>query len=59
MAETKQTSHSLLTEELNIETALSQAMLEGIRHPRTKLDSVGFIVVSGRPPVESQEGGDE
>ncbi len=59
MAESEQTSHSLLTEELNIETALSQAMLEGIRYPRTKLDSVGFIVVSGRPPVESQEGGDE
>lgn len=59
LAESAQTSHSLLAKELNIETALSQAMLEGIRYPRTKLDSVGFIVVSGRPPVESQEGGDE
>ncbi|MEG4802116.1 protein DpdE [Microcoleus sp. ARI1-B5] len=59
MAESAQTSHSLLAKEVNIETALSQAMLEGIRYPRTKLDSVGFIVVSGRPPVESQEGGDE
>lgn len=59
MAESAQTSHSLLAKEVNIETALSQAILEGIRHPRIKLDSVGFIVVSGRPPVESQEGGDE
>ena len=59
MAESEQTSHSLLAKEVNIETALSQAILEGIRHPRIKLDSVGFIVVSGRPPVESQEGGDE
>ncbi|MEG4446729.1 protein DpdE [Microcoleus sp. AT9_B5] len=59
LAESAQTSHSLLAQEVNIETALSQAMLEGIRYPRTKLDSVGFIVVSGRPPVESQEGGDE
>ncbi|MEG5053061.1 MULTISPECIES: protein DpdE [unclassified Microcoleus] len=59
MAESQQTSHSLLAKEVNIETALSQAILEGIRHPRIKLDSVGFIVVSGRPPVESQEGGDE
>jgi ATP-dependent helicase HepA len=58
-AESEQTSHSLLAKEVNIETALSQAILEGIRHPRIKLDSVGFIVVSGRPPVESQEGGDE
>ena len=59
MAESEQTSHSLLAKEVNIETALSQAILEGIRHPRIKLDSVGFIVVSGRPPVESQEGGHE
>lgn len=58
-AESEQTSHSLLTQEFNRETALSQAILEGIRHPRIKLDSVGFIIVSGRPPVESQEGGNE
>ncbi|MEG4346670.1 protein DpdE [Microcoleus sp. A003_D6] len=59
LAESEQTSHSLLAKEVNIETALSQAILEGIRHPRIKLDSVGFIIVSGRPPVASQEGGDE
>ena len=59
LAESEQTSHSLLAKEVNRETALSQAILEGIRHPGIKLDSVGFIIVSGRPPVESQEGGNE
>ncbi|MBC1240305.1 protein DpdE [Nostoc sp. 2RC] len=37
-----------LAEELKIETALSAAILEGIRRPQIKLDSVGFIIVSGR-----------
>ncbi|MDZ8185627.1 MAG: protein DpdE [Nostoc sp. ChiSLP02] len=37
-----------LAEELEIETAISAAVLEGIRQPKIKLDSVGFIIVSGR-----------
>ena len=59
LAESEQNSHSLLAEEYNRETALSQAILEGIRHPQIKLDSVGFMIVSGRPPIESQEGGND
>ncbi|WP_228048951.1 protein DpdE [Nodularia sp. LEGE 06071] len=48
-------SHPLLEQELNNETALSQVIIEGIRHPSIRLDSVGFIIVSGRPPVQSEE----
>jgi len=59
LAQSQQTSHSLLAQEVNIETALSQAILEGIRHPRIKLDSVGFIIVSGRVPVQFLKEGDE
>jgi ATP-dependent helicase HepA len=59
LAQSQQTSHSLLAQEVNTETALSQAILEGIRHPRIKLDSVGFIIVSGRVPVQFQKEGDE
>ncbi|MEG4407939.1 hypothetical protein [Microcoleus sp. MON2_D5] len=59
LAQSQQTSHSLLAQEVNTETALTQAILEGIRHPRIKLDSVGFIIVSGRVPVQFLEEGDE
>jgi ATP-dependent helicase HepA len=45
---------SVLSEELNIETQLSEAFLEGIRHPQIRLDSVGFIIVSGREPMECE-----
>lgn len=48
-------SHTVLEQELNNETALSQVIIEGIRHPSIRLDSVGFIIVSGRTPVQSQE----
>ncbi|MHC5825577.1 MAG: hypothetical protein ACYT04_59430, partial [Nostoc sp.] len=37
-----------LAEELKIESALNAAIIEGIRQPLLRLDSVGFIVVSGR-----------
>jgi len=59
LAQSQQTSHSLLAQEVNIETALNQAILQGIRHPRIKLDSVGFIIVSGRVPVQILKEGDE
>ncbi|OUL31017.1 helicase [Nostoc sp. RF31YmG] len=45
----RQIGNSTLAEELKIETALSAAILKGIRQPEIKLDSVGFIVVSGHP----------
>ncbi len=44
----QQTGDQALAQELKIETALSAAILEGIRRPQIKLDSVGFIIVSGR-----------
>jgi ATP-dependent helicase HepA len=48
-------SHTVLEQELNNETALSQAIIAGIRHPAIRLDSVGFMIVSGRPPVQLEE----
>lgn len=44
----QQSWDNALAEELKIETALNAAILEGIRQPQIRLDSVGFIVVSGR-----------
>ncbi|MFH7024686.1 MAG: protein DpdE [Heteroscytonema crispum UTEX LB 1556] len=49
-----QTWDSALAKELDIESELSEALLEGIRHPQIRLDSVGFIVVSGRSPVQPE-----
>lgn len=48
-------SNNVLEQELNNETALNQVIIEGIRHPSIRLDSVGFIIVSGRPPAKSEE----
>ncbi|OUL36348.1 helicase [Nostoc sp. T09] len=45
----RETGNNTLAEELKIETALSAAILNGIRQPEIQLDSVGFIVVSGHP----------
>lgn len=59
LAQSQATSQSLLAQEVNTETALSQVILQGIRHPRIKLDSVGFIIVSGRVPVQIQKEEDE
>ncbi|MBO3457749.1 SNF2-related protein [Aetokthonos hydrillicola Thurmond2011] len=47
-----------LIEELEIERALSAAILEGIQKPLLKLDSVGFIIVSGRSPNTQWTGDD-
>ena len=46
---------SLLAEELTNNTTISQGLLQGIHRPRLKLDSVGFIIVSGRSPVGEKE----
>ncbi len=47
----RQNQDSALAEELKIEMALSAAILEGIHQPQIRLDSVGFIIVSGRSPL--------
>jgi ATP-dependent helicase HepA len=47
----RQNQDSALAEELKIEMALSAAILEGIHQPQIRLDSVGFIIVSGRNPL--------
>jgi ATP-dependent helicase HepA len=59
LAETEKISNSGLTSEIESETALTSALIEGIRHPRLKLDSVGFIIVSGRRPAALEGEGDE
>lgn len=46
----RQNQDSALVEELQIEKALTPAILEGIHQPNIRLDSVGFIIVSGRNP---------
>ena len=44
-----------LTQEVIEEAKLNQAIIEGIRHPNIRLDSVGFIIVSGRHPIQGAE----
>ncbi|WP_414542381.1 protein DpdE [Nostoc sp. CCY0012] len=48
----RQPGDSALAEELQLETALSAAILEGIHQPQIRLDSVGFMIVSGRSPMQ-------
>lgn len=48
----QQSWDNALAEELKIETALNAAILEGIRQPQIRLDSVGFIIISGRSLVQ-------
>lgn len=45
-----QKDDSALAEELEIKTALSAAIIQGINQPQMRLDSVGFIILSGRNP---------
>ncbi|PAX60544.1 protein DpdE [Brunnivagina elsteri] len=51
-----QVSNVKLQQELDNERELSQVIIEGIRKPLIRLDSVGFIIISGRhlPPVEGE-----
>ncbi|BAY20327.1 helicase domain-containing protein [Calothrix sp. NIES-2100] len=51
----EQISDPVLEQELNNETKLNQVIIEGIRHPTIRLDSVGFIIVSGRHPAKSED----
>jgi ATP-dependent helicase HepA len=53
----EQLLESVLAEEITTESVLSQAVLAGIRRPHISLESVGFIAISGRPPVNSEDEG--
>jgi len=55
LSKREQISDSGLAKELSTEGALSQGLLKGIYRPRMTLDSVGFIIVSGRPPVQPSQ----
>lgn len=54
-----QRSEPVLKQELILETDFSQALLQGIQHPQIQLDSVGFMVVSQRPPSQTDDEGSE
>ena len=57
LSKSEQLLESVLADEISTETALSQAVLAGIRRPHLTLESVGFIVISGRAPVKSEDEG--
>lgn len=57
LSKSEQALESVLAEEISMESLLSQAVLAGIRHPHMTLESVGFIVISGRAPVKSEDEG--
>ena len=57
LSQSAQLLESVLATEISTESVLSQAVLAGIRHPRLTLESVGFIVISGRAPVKSEDEG--
>jgi ATP-dependent helicase HepA len=57
LSKSEQALESVLAEEISTESLLSQAVLAGIRRPHMTLESVGFIVISGRPPVKSEDEG--
>ena len=44
-----------LKEEVEIESLLRQALLQGIQQPKIRLDSIGFYIVSGRSPSKIAE----
>jgi ATP-dependent helicase HepA len=48
---------SSLAKEVNMERELKPILVDGIRQPKIRLDSVGFYVVSGRSPAQSLEEG--
>ena len=55
LSKSEQLLESVLADEISTESALSKAVLAGIRRPHMTLESVGFIVVSGRAPVKSED----
>lgn len=48
-----------LVQEIELERALKQVLVDGIRQPRIRPDSVGFYIVSGRSPSQNAEEEDE
>lgn len=48
-----------LAQEVEIERELKQVLISGIRHPRIRLDSIGFHIVSGRSPSQNAEEEDD
>jgi ATP-dependent helicase HepA len=44
-----------LAEEVNMETVLKNALLDGMVNPRVTLDSIGFYIVAGRQPPQLGE----
>jgi ATP-dependent helicase HepA len=44
-----------LVKEIEVEQALKQVLVDGIRRPRIRPDSVGFYIVSGRAPAQNAE----
>ncbi|HEY9697648.1 MAG TPA: protein DpdE [Trichocoleus sp.] len=44
-----------LIQEIGIERALKQILVDGIQHPLIRLDSIGFYIVSGRSPWQDEE----
>jgi len=59
LSKSEQLLASVLADEIKTESLLSEAVLAGIRRPHMTLESVGFIVISGRPPaaVKSEDEG--
>ncbi|MEG4014282.1 MULTISPECIES: protein DpdE [unclassified Microcoleus] len=57
LSKSEQLLESVLGDEISTESALSEAVLAGIRRPQMTLESVGFIVISGRAPVKEKEEG--
>ncbi|WP_293359809.1 MULTISPECIES: protein DpdE [unclassified Microcoleus] len=57
LSKSEQLLESVLADEISTESLLSQAVLTGIRHPHLTLESVGFIVISGRAPVKLEDEG--
>lgn len=49
------TGNSVSSQDLSLEERIGAALVRGIREPHLRLDSVGFIVVSGRPPAVADE----
>jgi ATP-dependent helicase HepA len=41
---------------LDLEKSLNHALVQGVRSPSLRLDSVGFLVIAGRAPPEGKEG---
>lgn len=48
----KSNNQKELFREVQLENAITKGLLEGIQHPRLVPNSVGFMIVSGRSPLE-------